>query len=496
MNVPRTAYRVLTPADVVTVTLLCVAPILRIALMTGAVGSDDVSYFHFSQRLLALQHFDELHHHGGRLFFLLLTGLPTAALGSVQAGAIVTIVYLSVRDVVVSLFVRHETGPTGAACAAGFLSVNALSTTYAGLFLPDALVSVLAFAAALLAYRMPLARNAARASALVIGAGIATAAAYSAKDSGILLTLPIVAWLALQRQHALTRRIAWIVQYAAAFAAIVGVEMAVYGWIAGDPLYRFHALSAVHNVGMGGGRSVYRFAQTAYWNLLSVLAPTAGTLPVLAIGALTFVLASALRSRLWFFAATGAFVGAYLVFGTSGLTRLVPMYVQDRYFEPVVPFVAVAIGSVAAAWVRRHGWRVPAAVAAFCAAVSFPAVGVNAGDVTFSAFGKNAALAISSIRHTDPDATVFVTPNLRFTIEPFVSREVFQSLKLMPKEGPFPRGYYVVHAFKDVGYRTPRIAEVEALPIALVVATDQHKLGVRWGKAVGNNDRAIVRVVR
>lgn len=483
----------ITPADLVAVALLCVAPLIRLALMPGPVGSDDVSYFHFSQRLLEVRPFDELHHHGGRLFFLILAGLPAALWGSIEAGGIVSILFMSLRDVLVTMFVRRETGAAGGAGAAAMLSVNALSSTYAGLFMPDALLSLMVFGSALLAFKATRTGGAAMRTGLVIAAGVAAGIAYSIKDTGILVIPPTVAWLLFQRNETFRGRIGLASRYCLAFIVVVAFEMAVYRFLSGDPLYRFHAISAVHNAGMGGGRSLYEFARHGYWNLNSVLAPQTGSLPVLVAAAVSWGLVALLRGPLFFFAGTGAFIGAYLVFGTSSFTRLVPLAVQDRYFEPLVPFVAVSIGALMGRFVVRRGAWVPAmAIATAVGVASFPAIAFNAGDVTFSAFGKNAAIALSAVRSTHPLAPILVSRHLRFSIEPFVSREIFDSLQVIPREGPLPSGYYMLHAWKDRPGGDARVDEIESLPIFLVAALDQRKIPLLWPPRVGPLVRATI----
>ena len=96
-------------AELATICLLLVAPVIRLALLTGPTGSDDLNYFHFSQQLARLEHFTQLHHHAGRLIFLLLVGVPAALMGSITSGAIVNVLILSLRDVLVVWFVRRET---------------------------------------------------------------------------------------------------------------------------------------------------------------------------------------------------------------------------------------------------------------------------------------------------------------------------------------------------------------------------------------------------
>src|SRR5947207_2998884 len=90
-------------SDALICLMMLFALILRIAMLIGPVGSDDMNYFHYSQQLLHLERFQTLHHHGGRLFFLTVIGVPAALLGSVHAGAILNVVCYAIRDIVIVL---------------------------------------------------------------------------------------------------------------------------------------------------------------------------------------------------------------------------------------------------------------------------------------------------------------------------------------------------------------------------------------------------------
>lgn len=476
------AFRVapLARADVVAVALLCVAPLIRLALMTGPVGSDDINYFHFAQRVLAFEHFSELSHQGGRLMFLVLAGIPATLFDSIVAGAVANIVFMSLRDVLVTLFVRREFGPTAGASAAGFLSMNALSATYAGLFMPDPVLSLAMFVTALPVLSATRAATRPARIGLVLVAGAAAAIAYSIKDTGILVAAPTGIWLLCQRRLPIAERIQLGVLYGFGFLALFALEAGIYHTLTGDALYRFHAIDEVHNAGMGGGRSLYQFLQTGFWGFLSALAPYSASLPVLAtlaVAVLALVPALFRSATLVLFAATGAFVCVYLIFGTSSFTALVPMYFQDRYFEPIVPFVAVLAGAAMARLARgRDSRSAPAWLAAGVAAISFPGIASNAGDITFSTFGKNAAIALHSLRETHPETPIWVSHKFRLIIEAFVPRQTFDALRIIPPDGPLPQGYYLVHPAAGPPARAAGAQPVESLPVFLSIDLDQRKI--------------------
>ena len=87
--------------------LLTAGFFLRLLFYTGPIGSDDLSYFHFADKLLRGQSFaeadpEDLAHQGGRLVFVALVGVPAAWLGHVDFGAFANILLVTVRDVVLT----------------------------------------------------------------------------------------------------------------------------------------------------------------------------------------------------------------------------------------------------------------------------------------------------------------------------------------------------------------------------------------------------------
>lgn len=80
------------------------------------------------------------------------------------------------------------------------------------------------------------------------------------------------------------------------------------------------------------------------------------------------------------------------------------------------PFLAVATAGL----VHRYGqlrlleWRAALGVglAMVVALASLPAMVVNPGDITFSALGKNAAIAIKAVYSANPAANIYVSPKL------------------------------------------------------------------------------------
>lgn len=474
--------RPFTFAEVATICLLLIAPIVRLALLTGPTGSDDLNYFHFSQQLAHLEHFTQLHHHAGRLVFLLLVGVPAALMGSITSGAIVSVLALTVRDVLVVWFVRRETDMPCAAVAAAVVSLNAISLDYAGIMIPDPLLSLLMFASAVALYYglhgLTIARG-----RLILAAGALAALAYSAKDPGILMTAPSLAWIALGRGLGLGERLRAGVLYGAGLVAVAALESLAYWFISGDFLYRSHALSKIHNASIVESPDLLAFIHAIYWNLRLVTALEVASTGVIVASAVVFVLALATRSRLAYFSATGLFIGSYLIFGSSSFTRFMPLPVQDRYFEPLVAFLAVG----AAALTHRFrevapAWSLKAATmaVALMLVTSIPSITANAGDVAFAGIGRNAGVAIRTLHAARPDLPIIVTPMLHRMIESFVSPDLFASLRTTDDGtggDEVERGFYLAHPWEADAPSTPLLARIERLPVYLVVDEDQRILG-------------------
>lgn len=503
-----------TFAELSTVCLLLVAPIVRLALLTGPTGSDDLNYFHFSQHLSHFEHFTQLHHHAGRLVFLLLVGVPAALMGSITSGAIVNVLVLSLRDVLVVWFVRRETNMPCAAIAAAVVSLNAISLAYAGIMIPDPLLSLLMFASAVALYEglyrggldgggmqgSGLRETTVARGRLVAAAGALAALSYSAKDPGILMTAPSMICIALVPGLKLGTRVRLGALYVIGLVFVAALESLAYWFISGDFLYRSHALSKIHNASIVEAPNLIAFLHSIYWNLRLVTAFEVASTQLLIASAFVFVLALFTRSRLTYFSATGLFIGLYLIFGTSSFTRFMPLPVQDRYFEPLVAFLAVSAAALTYRFrAAPHAWSIKAATAAVTVMVvaSIPSITANAGDVAFSGVGRNAGIAIRSLHASRPDLPIMVSPMLHRMIESFVTPELFASLRTIDganDENGLAPGFYLAHPWEQDTPSAPLLAAMKKLPVYLVVDEDQRILGRYAMQPRATNRGAIVHV--
>jgi len=453
---------------------------LRLVFYTGPIGSDDVSYFHFAQKLLLGESFNDLKppnllHQGGRLAFVAIIAVPAAWLDHIHFGVFANLLLFAVRDMVLTLFAYRALGGIPAAFAAAVLSLNPLSTVDASLMLPDGMTGFAMAGSSIAAYQA-LRTDDRRTLAWAFLSGVLAAIAYSAKDTGILVVAPTVLGILYWcRGRALVLVLA---SYGLGCALIVGLEMLVLWKLSGDPLYRFHAISAGHNQGMGPETELLGFARRVYWNLLdAVTKPLAGTFPVLWLFVPAAGIALFDRTRRLLFPVTGAFIALYLVFGTSGLSRLVPVPAQERYFEVVVPYVALCV-AMAVQLIRPAG-RVlvlPALIAfsGGMVATAAPSVAFNAGDVTFSGVAKNAVIALKTARDRYPELEIYASPDLLFALEPFTQPELYRRIKPYPDATPLPPGLYLMHPWRDFKISASKdvYRDLESMPVAASVNLD------------------------
>jgi hypothetical protein len=471
--------------DATIIFILIVALILRLAFLTGPVGSDDTNYFHYAQRLLHGEGFDTLHHHGGRLFFLTLIGVPAAFFGSVNAGAILGVLLMTIRDLVVVVYLRRWVGSVATVAGAGILAFNALSSTCAGLMEPDGLLSLLMFVSAALAFESTSAIGK-KHFFLLIGSGFFAWAAYSSKETGILILPCVMIFLSMTDARwkipAIRLGIFDASVFFATFIAFTMFDMFIYHLLSGDALYRVHAVALTHNTigDVSEATSIIDFLRHGYWNLYNSLSWQKSSMTVLLLTAAILPLSLLKRAFSPFFALTGIFLAAFLIFGSSSLTRLIPLPVQDRYFEIIIPFLAVVIAGLVAFTGKKlksckREFILSLCVSFFMVIVSVPSVAVNAGRSTsFTSLGKNAAIAIRAVKHADPGRTIYVSSRLHWILESFMSREEFSELKIIPEKGNLPGGFYLLHPEADVKNQSLQVNKILSMPVYIIVSERQY----------------------
>jgi hypothetical protein len=273
-------------------------------------------------------------------------------------------------------------------------------------------------------------------------------------------------------------RVRLAVLYLVGLVTLAALESLAYYLISGDFLYRSHAISKIHNATIVEQPNLIAFLHAIYWNLRLVTAFEVASTQILFASSIVFIAALATRSRLAYFSATGLFVGGYLIFGSSSFTRFMPLPVKDRYFEPLVAFLAVSAAALLFRFRNSGPWPMRRAIAAVGLVVltAIPSVTANASDVAFPGVGRNAGVALRALHVARPDTPIVVSPMLYRMLEPFVSPELFASLEVM-KGDQLHMGFYVAHPWEAVTPAVPLLLAMKSLPVYLVIDEDQRYLG-------------------
>jgi hypothetical protein len=284
---------------------------------------------------------------------------------------------------------------------AALLAFDGIAIAYSGILLPDNLLSLLFVGCAILVYQA-LVTDPRRAGTYMLGAGLAAGLAYSTKDTGILLLVPVIALVATSPSaRPVGRQIRLGGVFVGAFVAVWVLEGLFYLIRAGDFLYKVHAIAAVHNAAIAPAANLLDFARHGYWNLASTLDSVWLTLVPLVVGLACWTILIVRRHDTAIFAAIGVFTSGFLFFGTSSLTHLVNLPYQERYFDPMLPFVAIAfavvLGQAMAARPRR--WR--ETVVAFIALATLVGgtfgAAARSGTLYFTEGLRNAAIAVAAL---------------------------------------------------------------------------------------------------
>ena len=475
-----------TENNILIVFILLFGLALRTMLFRGPGASDDINYLYFSELLFTNQPFDYLHHHGGRLFFLTVIGYPAFLFKSITAGAVANLILLSARDLIVVLYSRRRLGNVAAILTAGILSFNPVSAIYAGEMLPDGLLSLMMFLSAAVAYESFNYKR--RIGALLlIASGFFAWAGYSSKDTGILIIPGILALVFIKNfvidKHSVKNTIFKILLFFGAFLLFVAIEMAIYYLISGDYLYRYHAISTTHNTtgDVVVAESLYDFFRRIYWNFYHVMSWKMASMPVLVLGLLVFGFAVLLKkTRYFFYTGAGFFLAMYLIFGTSSFTRLIPLPVQDRYFEIIIPFLAISFSALV---IQLHDYfRSDSRVLLFGVCVllilafaSVPSVMFRAGSSPRTSVTRNSVTAIQSLSDIKPQPSIFVSRELHTSIRHFLPADEYSQLKIIPENGDFNAGFYVICPLIDKRLNDSlRFNQIVSLPIYFKIEEDSY----------------------
>ena len=415
---------------------------LRVIFWTGPTGSDDANYFDFAAKFVSFQPFSELHH-SVRLVFLAVIGAPAVLLDSMSVGIAVNVLLSLVNDLITVWIAYRLFGERAAVAAAFVMAFCGINIVYPSTFLPDTLLTTLFLVAFLLVERATA--TAAVSWRWMFAAGLATAAAYSVKETGILLVPPVLLFVFLRARQPGGRWIFPLALYGVGIAVGVLIENTIYFAYTDHFFYRQLALAKANETLLGEGSSLGKFIRETGEHLtrFATRHVAYGTVAMLAAIPL-WVLMLRDRGVGRLVALIGGFTLAYLLVGTTSLTQLVALPYQPRYFQPVIPFAALALAEgyadAAAEWPAAK--VVAYIVAALVAVPSVLAAPLVAGNQYNEAYYRNvAAIAPLLISSGKP---VFMERGQLDTVRHFTSRETYSGLSAS-STGSTAAGYYIVN---------------------------------------------------
>jgi hypothetical protein len=264
----------------------------------------------------------------------------------------------------------------------------------------------------------------------------------------------------------------------AAFGAVWIADGLAYVALTGDFFYRATATARAHDTTIAAATSISEAVRMAAANVRLVLEKGRWLLFPVLIGLPLLAWTAVARPRYRLIAMSGLFVGLFLILGSSNLSAYRPLPFHVRYFQPIVPFAAIAAASLFAGcgWAGRRmlGVIVPAGAGGL---VFFSGL----HEVTNAAGVSHRAPILASIRTAvevldDEQKPFFVAPCLHKSLAHVLSPGFVGRVQPIPPGGPLPDGLYLhpypeTEAMKGCLSRA-RAHEIEQLPVRLRVAQD------------------------
>lgn len=280
--------------------------------------------------------------------------------------------------------------------------------------------------------------------------------AYLCKEVVVLGFAWLVIWYVVDRGS--RRRLLWA---AIAFGAIVALECACYWAYAGDPLHRFHGISAgTAASAQTGGESAFARWTWAFPRAMFEPSGHVGILFPLALAAILVMRRRAPGFLLGWIGLTAALI--FWMPGLSDPTRPA-LNVAPRYLEPLAPPAALLIGLAISRCVRLQ-----------LAAIAALALHVAAGAYGAWAIKRDADRAIDPIRHAvrvlnREGATLVVsdpwTSGQISVLSRFRRRTVAFGAALPPPVRPVHAVYYHRGLQRSADLFGPADVRIDAVPI-------------------------------
>lgn len=449
---------------------------LRLLFFTGPTGTDDLRYVEYAKSLAALQPISAVDHAAARSVFLLYLSVPLSLGGHASFAALANVVMSVATVVTTTAFAWHRLGRGSALVVAAMLATHPISIAYSSAILPDTVLTF-ALAVALVLVLLAESPQVEARGAYYFMAGLLVGLGYASKETALLVLPPIAVYLLLFGSRPPKTRVVYLGMGAAGFLVVVFLDGLFYSLVADDFFYRATAIRTRHNQRIVASAGFVEHFQRGWASVELTIRDWRWTWSTILLGVPAFATVAAIKPKYRLLGLCGLFVLLFLLFGTSSLSRLVPLPFKPRYFQALAPVVALSVGALVPRSVPGLGgalvpWGLAAGLAGAQLGAGLPEVGRLAGRMYAADYCRHVQLAMEILQderrpmYSDP-RTVACFPSFDFIDRPF-------RVETLPENGPLPTGFFVLNpvASRRQGLSSARQREVQALPVRLRLGLD------------------------
>jgi len=452
---------------------------LRVLFIDSVTGGDDVRYLKFAAQVVRFDHLSTSDHAAGRLLFLWIIGLPAAIGHAVYASAPMILLSLA-TDVVVAVVAYRRWGPAAALMAACVMAFCPLNIVFASRILPDApLALVLLIAVLVLADAERQEHGTARSRQILIG-GLLAGLAYMIKDPALLALPPAAACLILAGGSLRPRRLLLTVGLLGAGLLIMYLLNGLaYFAYSGDFFFKEHAIARSHNTASQVA-NVSAYLIHVSENFQALIKDFRWLCIPVFVGLPVFTARVVVEREGRLVPSVGLFMIAYLLVGSSSLTSLVPLPFHIRYFQPIVPLLALELGRMVA---TSSLLRRPVRATAATVILTVLALGTGLRSATESVGVSFRGPVLQSMRKAielldDEGATFFVHPCYAPALNHILPRQLHGRVKPAPQSGEFPSGLHLLVESNERKLSctlSTRATRLKRFDVVLRVSTDMRR---------------------
>jgi 4-amino-4-deoxy-L-arabinose transferase-like glycosyltransferase len=327
----------------------------RLICFTGLVGSDDIFYSIYAERIAEGTYRLEPHHMAIRYGVI----LPLAAIYKVfgiheWSTVALPLLASSLAPVLAALVGFQLSGATATWVAGLLLATFPVDARYATILVPESMLQSAVLAAAI----VYLVAEARQSVTLGIVSGILLGLAYLIKEPGAFVVTAFVIFAFAQRRWSLGLAVA------GGAALVLAAELTWYWVVTQDLLFRTDAM-VIHNrqpeVIVANEHLIYRLFQ-AYPRLMLLPNMDFGLHSLLAGAACVLALVSDRSYRTVFLLLWATVPLLYLNFGTSSFQRFWALPVSPRYVSLIYPPLFVLTGIIVADMIRLQAKKLVAVI--------------------------------------------------------------------------------------------------------------------------------------